>query len=114
MLTFLEVLKRRKRTILALASFAVILLAGGGIVYRSTRLSLSDFVDEDLRKLDDDNRPALNKMLGRLFPEQFPGPRTQLNKLLDGILPWQNRLEPWYIWRLESETGSSFILFEAQ
>jgi len=118
MLAFLK--KRRVRWVLA--SILVILLGGGALLYWYSRASLADFVGIDLRTLDDTHPTALGKFLNGILPDQFPGPRTKLNQVLARTLPEefkpQKRLlggfEPWYLWRLERNNHSRFILFEAE
>ncbi len=92
--------KRRMRWLLAI--IAVILLAGGALLYWYSRSSLADFVDLDLRKLDDTHPTALGKMLHGILPEQFPGPRTKLNQLLKRILP--EKYKPEAAWGVEPHT----------
>src|SRR5262245_36848638 len=119
MFAFLK--KRRIRWLLA--STLVILLGGGALLYWYSRGSLADYVDGDLRKLDDTHPTSFGKFLGQILPDQFPGPRTKLERMLKQIMPKEFvpeheplRLfvEPWYIWRLKTGNGSRFIFFEAQ
>ena len=116
MFGFVAGIKRRKR---GLAVLTVILLAGCVILYWYSRPSLSEFVNQDLRKLDDKPQLALGKMLHEFLPEQFPGPRTRLKRVLERTLPKDSTtekkfrgFEPWYLWTHKAGSGSRFILFE--
>jgi hypothetical protein len=104
---------------LAFLAIAVVLLGSSAILYWLSRDSLSAFVNQDLRKLDDQPQTALASFLGRFMPEQFPGPRKRLNRLLARALPadastdhpWAAK--PWYLWCHERTDGQpGYILFE--
>jgi hypothetical protein len=113
---------KKRRIGWLLASIAVLLIAGSALLYWYSRVSLADFVDQDLRKLDDTPRTALAKVLHHFMPEQFPGPRTKLDRLLEKVLPPKDpemppvfwRFQPWYVWRLKQTTGLGFVLLEGQ
>jgi hypothetical protein len=119
MLAFLK--KRTVRWVLA--SILVFLVGGGVLLYWYSRGSLADFVDVDLRKLDDTHATALGKFLNGILPDQFPGTRTKLNQILSHTLPkefqtedadWEKMtgVEPWYIWRVKLGGGSRLMYFE--
>ena len=119
MLAFLK--KRCVRWVLA--SILVILLGGGALVYWYGRASLADFVGIDLRTLDDTHPTALAKFLNGILPDQFPGPRTKLNRVLEHLFPKKSdldefcrywRFEPWYVWRPKTKTAPHFVLFEGR
>src|SRR6516162_1846450 len=113
MLKFLK--KRRIRWLLAIT--LVILLGGGALLYWYSRVSLADFVDLDLRALDDTPQTTVGKMLNQIMPGQFPGPRTKLNQLLKRILPEEYKfrgLQPHSLWHVKTKIGPRFILLESK
>jgi len=114
MLRLLALKKRRTRWIVA--SILLSLLGGGALFYWYSRSSLSDFVDLDLRTLDDTQQSALGKVLGQILPDHFPGPRTKWNRLLGQILPKEckSRDDFWHVWRSRKKAGSGFLLFQVQ
>src|SRR5262245_3188662 len=122
MLRYLTAIRRRKRLCWALAGAIAFALAGGAFLYWYGRGTLDEFVDRDLRKLDDEPKSALAKVLRRFLPAEFTSPRARLNKVLRRILPEFDSLkneslrsfhalQPWYLWRNTTEAGPGFILF---
>jgi hypothetical protein len=119
MFIFLARIKPSRRMKLVLAGCALILVAGGTALYRYSRGTLAEFVNQDLRKLDDGPQTAPMKLLARFLPEEMTSPRARLNKLLRRILPDEFKpvgfgagFQPWYLWELKTEAGSRYILFE--
>jgi hypothetical protein len=114
MLKFLK--KRRIRWLLAIT--LVILLGGGALLYWYSRVSLADFVDLDLRALDDTPQTTVGKMLNQIMPGQFPGPQTKLNQLLKRILPEEYKpaqgVQPHSLWHVKTKIGPRFILLESK
>lgn len=114
-------MKRRRYVLLAVTGLALLLLAGVALLYCYGRVSLSEFVDQDLRQLDDNPRTGFTKVLAEFLPVEFTSPRARLNELLEQILPEEFApkdpywgFEPWYVWRLKTNGRSRFILFQGQ
>src|SRR5262245_60978170 len=82
-----QAIMRRKRTLAVVAVLTVAATALSTIPFWCSRDEFAEFVDQDLRKLNDDPRPFPVNILARHFPDQFPRPRTRLNRTLERVLP---------------------------
>jgi hypothetical protein len=115
---FPAILKGRRRLTLLVVGFVLTLLAVGAFLYLHSRDSLADFVNQDLRRVNDQPQTALDEFLAQHLPEHFSGRRTRLNRLLERSLPEQFRAdrpwlsETWYLWPHQMSNGrAGYILF---
>src|SRR5262245_4512626 len=83
----LSALNRRRRLLMILAAFSLLVIAGAAFWHWYNRGSILDFVDMDLRKLDDKPRTLPEKVMAHFFPDEVHGPRSRLNSILKRTLP---------------------------
>lgn len=111
------VLRCRKFRVLAVC---LLLAAAGGGWWWFTRNPLAEFVDQDLRKLDDGSQTKRQLLLAKFLPAEFVSPKARLQKTLDRILPEEYRskdifaYEPWHLRHFNGRAESRLILLQIQ
>jgi hypothetical protein len=107
--------RRKFRTFIFIVLFMIV----GVVNWWCLHSPLTEFVDRDLRKLDDSSQAKWRQFVAKFLPQEFVSPKLRLQKTLQRILPGEYTspipgFEPRRLWRYNDDSEPQFLLLLAQ